>query len=160
MAVEALKSRQIIARDAGVLVPSYLGKGQCFFLRSSPPVAGSYGSGDANSTIHLVTVPPGKFMLIGPLSFVAHSAFGTARTMDIGWAAYTNEDGTAVGADEDGIHSAADVAAAGAFVPLDELGVSRMKLFDSRNGVDILAKIEAAALSTGETIDAIFCFQE
>jgi len=160
MAVEALKSRQIIARDAGLLVPSYLGKGQMFALRSSPPVAGSYASGDANSTIDLVVVPPGKFVMLGDLCRIRHSAFGTGRTMDVGWAAYTNEDGTAVTADEDGIHSAADVAAAGSFVPLDELGVSAMKLFDSREGVTIKVKIEAAALSSGETIDAYFVFME
>lgn len=160
MAVENLKSRQIIARDAGQTVDSYIGHGQLMVLRSSPPVAGSYAAGDANSTIALVVIPPGKFTLLGDLSRVRHSAFGTGRTMDIGWDAYTNQDGTAVAADEDGIHSAADVSAAGSFVPLDELGVSAMKVFDSRDGVTIRAKVEAAALSAGETIDAIFVFQE
>lgn len=160
MAVENLKSLQEVNRAAGVLTPSYIGKGQLFALRSSPPVAGSYASGDANSTIALCFLPAGKYTLLGHLSTVAHSAFGTGRTMDIGWDAYENQDGTTVNADEDGIHSAADVAAAGAFVPLDELGVSRMKVFDSKNGVTIRAKVEAAALSSGETIDAVFVFME
>jgi len=160
MAVEALKSKQIINRDAGVLTDSYEGKGRLFVLRSSPPVAGSYAAGDANSTIHLVHLPAGKYTLLGDLSRVRHSAFATARTLDIGWAAYTTQAGVAVAADEDGIHSAADVAAAGVFTPLDELGVSGMKLFDSRDGVDIVAKVEAAGLGAGETLDAFFVFME
>lgn len=160
MAVENLSSKQEINRAAGVLTNSYEGKGQLFALRSSPPVAGSYGSGDANSTIALCHLPAGKFVLLGHLCTVRHSAFGTGRTMDIGWDAYTNQDGTAVNADEDGLHSAADVAAAGSFVPLDELGVSAMRLFDSRDGVTFRAKVEAAALSTGETLDVILVFME
>src|SRR5688572_33378586 len=111
MAVEHLKSRQIIAAEAGERLPSYLSKGQLFALRSSPPVAGSYGAGDANSTIALVKIPPGKYTLLGDLCRIRHSAFGSGRTMDVGWDAYTNEDGTPVAADEDGLSSAAGVAA-------------------------------------------------
>lgn len=160
MAVEHLKSRQIIASEAGQMMYSHLGKGKLFALRSSPPVVGSYGAGDTNSTIALCKVPAGRFTLLAHLSIVRHSAFGTARTMDIGWDAYTDQAGTAVDADEDGIHSAADVAAAGSFVPVDELGVSGFRVFDSREGVTIRAKVEAAALSSGETLDCVFVFQE
>lgn len=160
MAVENLNSLQEVNRAAGVLTPSYIGKGRLFVLRSSPPVAGSYGSGDANSTIALCTLPAGKFVLLGDLSRIRHSAFGTGRTLDVGWDAYTTEAGVDVSADEDGIHSAADVAAAGVFTPLDELGVSAMKLFDSKTGVTFRAKVEAAGLSSGETLDMILVFQE
>jgi hypothetical protein len=160
MAVENLKSRQIIASELGATVPSYIGNGRLRAIRSSAPVVGSYGAGDANSTIALLKIPGGKLTLLGHLSIVRHSAFGTARTMDIGWDAYTNMDGTAVAADEDGIHSAADVAAAGSFVPLDELGVSAMKVFDSLEGVTIRAKVEADALLTGETLDVVLVFME
>jgi len=159
MAVTAQKSLQVGNADLGIKTPAYIAKGQMFCLRSSPPV-GDYGIGDANSTIALVKVPAGRYTLIGFLSKVCHSAFGTARTMDIGWDAYTKEDGTPVAADEDGIHSAADVSAAGSFVPLDELGVSQSKVFDSREGVTIRAKVEAGAILTGETVDAFFVFQE
>lgn len=160
MAVEHLKSKQIIASDAGQMSESHEGKGQLFALRSSPPVAGSYGAGDENSTVALCKIPAGRFTLIGDLCRVRHSAFGTGRTMDIGWDAYTNQDGTPVTADEDGLHSAADVSAAGVFTPVDELGVSGMKTFDSRDGVVLRAKVEGAALLSGETIDAVFVFME
>jgi hypothetical protein len=160
MAVENLSSLQEVNRAAGKTTYSYQGFGRLRVLRSSPPVVGSYGSGDANSTIALCHLPAGKFVLLGHLCTVRHSAFGTGRTLDIGWDAYTTQAGVAVAADEDGVHSAADVAAAGSFVPLDELGVSSMKLFDSREGVTFRAKVEAAGLSSGETLDMILVFQE
>lgn len=160
MAVENLSSLQEVNRAAGRTTNSHIAWGRMRVLRFSPPVAGSYASGDANSTIALCHLPAGRFTLLGDLSRVRHSAFGTARTMDIGWDAYTTQAGAAVAADEDGIHSAADVAAAGSFIPVDELGVSGMKVFDSREGVTFRAKVEAAALSSGETLDGYLVFQE
>lgn len=158
MTLENLKSRQIIAKDVGQTVPAYMGKGHMIALVSSPPVVGTYILGDVNSTIALVDVPAGKYTLIGYLSKVMNSAFGASRTMDIGWDAYTTEAGVAVAALENGIHTAADVSAAGSFVPLSALGVTQTKLFDSRSGVRIRAKVEGGALSAGMTVDMVLVF--
>lgn len=155
MAVENEKSAQVINNDAGIVNDSHSGKGQLFalFFDADP------GAGDANSTIALVDVPAGIYRYLVFLSRIYYSAFGTARTMDVGWDAYTNVDGTAVLADEDGIHSAQDVAAAGSFSPGDEL-TTGSKLFDSQSGVRIRAKVEAAALGAGETLDGYLVFME
>lgn len=159
MAVEALKTKQVINNDLGVTNPSHAGKGQLFMLFFEPPVAGSFGSGDANSTIALCDVPAGSVRYLVFQSRIYYSAFGTARTMDVGWDSYTSLANATVAADEDGIHSAQDVAAAGSFSPGDELA-SGSKLFESISGVRIRAKVEAAALSTGETLYGYLAFME
>jgi hypothetical protein len=159
MTLENLKSRQIIAKDAGLVVPAYLGKGRMLALNSTPPVVGTYILGDINSTIALLDVPAGKYLYIGYLSLVTNSAFGAARLLDIGWDAYTQEDGTAVAASGNGIHSAADVSAAGSFIPLSGIGVTKTKLFDSRGpGVRIRAKVTGAALPAGTTVNMVMIF--
>ena len=162
MAVENLKSKQIINKDATpkVLNPAHSGKGQLFALFFEPPTAGSFASGDANSTIALCDLPPGKSRYLVFPSRIYHSAFGTGRTMDIGWDAYTEEDGDAVVADEDGLHSAADVSAAGSFTPGDEIAVLGSLLFNNRTDVRFRAKVEAAALSAGETLSGYLIFME
>lgn len=70
-------------------------------------------AGDANSLVNLIKVPPGRWRMFCPLAFIQWSAFGAARTLDIGWTAYTDPAGAAVAADEDGIETAIDVSSAG-----------------------------------------------
>jgi hypothetical protein len=113
-------------------------------------------AGDANSTMDLRQLPPGKFRIIGQASYVRTSAFGASRTLDIGHTGYTKADGTTVAADEDAIHSAADVSSAGGFVPADEnyaAGSGGTILIDSATAVTIEAKVEGGTIPAGATID-------
>ncbi len=156
MAVVNSKSTQVTNQDAGLMSPAYSGKGQTFSLFfDALPTAG-----DANSTVAIAYLPPGKYRYLGHESRIYHSAFGTARTLDVGWDAYTNEDGTAVVADEDGIHSAADVSVAGSFQPQDELLTHPVgtKVFDSRDGILFRIKVEGGALSAGEEVSGYMTF--
>ena len=66
--------------------------------------------GDIASTAGLIKLPPGRWKPVG--AFINTSAFGASRTLDIGWGAYTQHDGTAVVADPDGLVAAKDVSAA------------------------------------------------
>lgn len=114
------------------------------------------GAGDANSTIDLRQLPPGKFRIVGQASYVRTSAFGASRTLDIGHTGYTQPDGTAVAADEDALHSAADVSSAGGFVPADEIygaGNGGTFLVNSATVVTIEAKVEGGTIPAGATID-------
>jgi hypothetical protein len=104
------------------------------------------GAGDINSTVDLVKLPAGRVTLFGSLSRVGHDALGAARTLDVGWTAYTEPDGDAVAADEDGLHSAADVSAAGSFNPSDELGNDAAHQFWSKEGVLLQAKVEGGTI--------------
>lgn len=112
------------------------------------------GAGDANS-LAVLTKFHGRTRFISHLSKVYHSAFGTSRTLDLGWAAYNDPNGVAVAADEDGLDAAVNVAAAGSFTP-DALTGNETKLFETKDGVDIQAKVEAGTIPDAATIDGLF----
>lgn len=108
-------------------------------------------AGDANSYARLRKLPPGKITIMTGLSYVEHSAFGSDRTLDVGYEAYTAPDGTAVVADEDALHSAQAVASAGNFNPTDEVA-GRMLTLNSRDGIVISAKCEGGTLPAAATL--------
>lgn len=110
------------------------------------------GAGDANSTFELVKLPAGKVTIVGQMSFVKHSAFGTGATLDVGLSAYRAPLAASdTAADEDALHSAADVAAAGSFAPADELAVG-MVTITSTTGVTVTAKVETAGVPDAATL--------
>ena len=156
MAVTTEKSTQVTNIDAGTIIEPLDLSGKlriaCFnFTQGS-------AAGDANSTADLVKLPAGKIRIFGALSRVCHSAFGTGRTLDVGYAAYTNQAGTAVNADEDALHSAADVSAAGNFTPSDEMGDDAYLDIESLTGVTIKAKCESATLPVGATLNGYIVY--
>ena len=61
------------------------------------------GAGDANSTVTLGKLPPGKVKILGGLSRFYCNWVTSSQTMDIGWKAYTDLDGDAVALDVDGL---------------------------------------------------------
>jgi len=109
------------------------------------------GAGDANSLARLFKLPT-RCSLIGPLCRAEWSAMGAGRTMDIGPVAYTEPDGDAVIADEDGLIAAEDVSSAGNSVYDGALIVGGIWAPNSRDSITVQAKIEAAAVGDGETI--------
>lgn len=118
------------------------------------------GAGDANSLINLVKLPPGKVTLIGNLSFLRFSAFGTGTTLDVGWTAYTNSSGTAVAADIDGLDDGIDVSAAGTMNLGTNTGVTSgdSYTFDSRDGVVIQGKAIGAGIPDAATIKGFIAY--
>ena len=83
--------------------------GQLYWVRFSHTQA---VVGDAGSDVILWKVESGC-RIVPHLSTIRYTAFGSARVMQIGHAAYTDPDGTAVVADLDAFLSALDVSAAG-----------------------------------------------
>ena len=162
MAVTTEKSDQytIQTANAGDRNPGHDAGGRlrCFFFNFTQGA----NAGDAGSIAQLFKLPPGKFRYLGHLSRVVHSAMGSGRTMDIGWTtAFTKADGTTVPAAEDGLHSGADVSAAGSFQPVDELlgdGEGGTYLFDSREGVIIEAQVEGGTLPAAGKIHGYMVF--
>jgi hypothetical protein len=115
-------------------------------------------AGDANSLAYLCDVPPGVRVLMQD-SFVKTSAFGAARTLDIGFVGYTKTDGTAVTGVADKFLDGADVSAGGTFV----LGVGTnaepiSHMFDSgvkEGAIRLVAKCLVDTLPAGATIKGI-----
>jgi hypothetical protein len=116
-------------------------------------------AGDATSVQKLIKVPPGKWTMYCPQSFAQWSAFGAARTLDIGWEAYVDKDGVAVSADADGIETVIDVSAAGQQAGLGDgvaAGVGRCIDFTSRDGVNIVASVLGGTIPAAAKISGHF----
>lgn len=71
-------------------------------------------AGDIGSTVGVGDLPAGRWHFIGDLSQLHCDAFGAARTLDFGWAAYIDgaDNITTVVADDNGLDDDVDVSAA------------------------------------------------
>lgn len=157
MAVTVQYSAEFTNHNAAlpIYVPSYTWRGR---LRVAYFRFTQSGAGDANSTAELVHLPAGKIRVLGNLSTIYFDAFGAARTLDVGYRAHTNEDGTAVAEDEDFFATAVDVSAAGSAV-LDEAGsAARAALLDSTEGVDIYAKVEGGTIPDTTVLEGFIVY--
>jgi hypothetical protein len=118
-------------------------------------------AGDANSTATLAILPPGKVRLLKPESKFVCSAFGAARTLDIGFLAHTKPDGTAVAASQDTILDGADVSAAAKVecgAGTNGLGTDPSILFESKSGVVIQAICLGGTIPAGATLKGYFTY--
>jgi len=111
-------------------------------------------AGDAGSIAQLVRLPPGQVRLIPSLSRISFSTLGASRTIDLGHAAYTSLDGTAVTADPDAIEADVDGASGGSAVPTtnDTLAL------DSRDGIVLTAQVNDGTLPAGATLSGHFVY--
>ena len=113
------------------------------------------GAGDANSTVTLGKLPGGRVRVIGGLSrFYCNWTTG-GQTMDIGWEAFTAQDGTTTAADVDGLVDGLDVDTAGYFSVESALAAEKATggthLFESRDGVVINA-LAISAMVDGDDL--------
>jgi hypothetical protein len=157
MALTAETSTQIAARSTPgtILMPADMGAKLRFKYFTFTQGA---AAGDANSTADLVYLPAGKVRIFGGLSRVSHSAFGASRVLDVGHTGFTQPDGTAVVADEDFLHSAADISGAGGFAPMDETGNDQTIVYHSKTEVLIRAKCEAGTIPIGATLEGFIVY--
>lgn len=118
------------------------------------------GTGAA-SNVALCKIPPGTVRLVLPMSYLYVNWTETSATLDLGWDAYTDLNGTAVVADPDGLLDGlgvdtADVygfeeltAAVGTGAPAT---TGYTKVFSSKDGVVIRATASPGIAAT----DAIY----
>ena len=110
-------------------------------------------AGDAGSIARMVKLPAGKVRVILPLSRIAFSAMGAARTMDLGWEAYNDDDGNdAVAADPNGLDDGVDVSGAGSVNPGGTVGGAETYLFESAEGVVLTAQINDGTIPAAATL--------
>lgn len=105
-------------------------------------------AGDAGSTADLVQLPPGLVRVFLSNSHIEWTAFGAARVLDIGYAAYVQPDGTAVVADDNAFDDNIDVSSAGnAALGSDVAALSgKMMEFNSRDGVTLFATVAGGTI--------------
>lgn len=121
--------------------------------------ANNLTGGDATSDITLVKLPAGRVRLIGKMSHIYVNFTTSMATLDVGWAAYTDEDGTAVAASSAGIDDGIDVDTAGAQVLGSALAATGYtKEFESRDGVNIVATCQDVALAANDDIAGVIAY--
>lgn len=111
------------------------------------------GAGDATSSFALAKLPAGRVRLLARASGAYVNWTTASATLDLGWDAYTDIDGTAVAADADGIDNGIDVDTAG-FQTFGSVltATGGTKLFESQSGVVIRATSQDTAIADGDDL--------
>lgn len=115
-------------------------------------------AGDATSTVTFRRIPPGVAYFFPILSRYGWSAFGAARTLAIGYSAYTDDTGTAVVANTTIFDAAVDVSLAGdaamgsSLVEGTLANTGQFRKFASQNGVDIIATVAGGTIPAAAQI--------
>tara|TARA_X000001382_G_scaffold108816_1_gene84785 strand:- start:31 stop:528 length:498 start_codon:yes stop_codon:yes gene_type:complete len=114
------------------------------------------GAGDATSSVALFKLPAGRCRILTSLSRVYCNWTTSSATLDLGFDAYTNADGTAVAADSDGLIDGLSVDTVGYFTLEGALaGVKATGgtyTFDSKDGVVIRATSQDTAIASGDDL--------
>lgn len=122
----------------------------------------SAAAGDIASTQKLLFLPPGRIIVFPKLSFIQWTAFGAARVLDIGYAAYTGEDGVAVGALANAFDDDIDVSAAGGAAMGSDLtvGTGMLWTFKSSGGVTLLSTVAGGTIPAAATLKGYVTYAE
>lgn len=156
MAVETQKSVQVTNQDAVPPVPNAAheegSKVRYFYFKHTQSIAG-----DDGSSVTLVRVPAGYGHILKQLSLISWSAFGSTRVMDIGYAAYTENDGDAVTAGADILEDGRDVSAANLKGTVLGTGTNADDLphysYNSKAPIDIIAKVTGGTWPLNATVE-------
>lgn len=116
------------------------------------------GVGDATSDIEAVRLPPGKVRVLGNLSNIEVSWATSSATMDVGWGAYSDLDGTAVAADPNGLDDGIDVDTANTETVIGSLVEAKTKVFESQDGVSIMLTSQDVALADGDIAEGYIIY--
>lgn len=112
--------------------------------------------GDIDSTFELVRLGAGNWTIIGDLSKLYTSAFGASRTLTVGISSYIPITSNAETAENlTAIHTSADVASAGSFVPTTATTAGRL-VVKSKTPVIIKAQVKGGTVPSGATIKGFF----
>lgn len=115
-------------------------------------------AGDIGSTMKLAFLEGGRFVILPKLSFIDWSAFGAARLLDVGLAAYQDETDTTVAAQPNLFDDDVDVSAAGrAALGSDVLALTGGRyLVKTRGGASIIATVAGGTIPAGATLTGYF----
>jgi len=111
------------------------------------------GAGDATSSVALCSLPAGKVrVLLSSSNAYVNWTTGSA-TLDLGWDAYTNTDGTAVTADPDGLVNGLNVDTVGyQNFGAGTTATGGTHLFESQGGVVLRATSQDTAIASGDDL--------
>ena len=111
------------------------------------------GAGDATSSVALCKLPAGRVRVLLSSSNAYVNWTTASATLDLGWDAYEDIDGTAVAADPDGLLDGLDVDAVGyQNFGADQTATGGTYLFESKDGVVIRATSQDVAIADGDDL--------
>ena len=113
-------------------------------------------AGDIGSTVSLVLVSAGETRLYLRDSQIAFSAFGAARTIDIGHTGYKDRDGNDVAADSAAFVNNLDVSGAGVSATTGVVGGAESFLIDSSTETTIVVTVAGGTIPVDATLDGDF----
>lgn len=153
MAVTTENSTQIAngLAEPKVLNPSYDDVGRVRVKRFN--FTQGAAAGDAGSIANLVKMQGGRPRTILAV-YIAWSALGAARTLDVGHDGYTNAAGAAVAADPDAFVADIDASAAGAQL------IQVNQVLDAKTDFNVTAQVNDATLPAADTFDGYVLYVE
>ena len=160
MAVEIFKSGEVTAgegklAEAAAAVRYWPAEGAKVRLAHFTFVNGDTVGADGSS-VNLVKLPAGRVRVLPILSYIAVSALGASRVMDLGVRAYVASDGiTAVAAILNDFVNDRDVSSATAA----NFGTALKKDYFSYNGLTICAVIAGGTLDAAETMEGYVAYE-
>lgn len=113
-------------------------------------------AGDIGSTVALMIIPAGYTRLYLLESLIAFSAFGAARTLDIGHSGYTDRNGDAVAAAPAAFVNDLDVENAGTSSISGVIGGEETFLFESLDEITITATVAGGTIPVDATLNGNF----
>lgn len=115
-------------------------------------------AGDAGSVQSLIKLPAGKIRVLSHLSSLRTSAFGSSRTLDVGYAAYRNLSGTPVNADPDAFATAVDVSAGATAVFTESTTMDLSQYFESQDGILLTSTVAGGTIPVSATIKGVVLY--
>jgi hypothetical protein len=128
-------------RTGNVQAPDWGSKLRVSFARLTFTAAGSTSA--AAGDISLIRMPAGKVRVFTDLCRVVCPQGTASSDLDIGWSAYTEEDGEAVLLDGDGFAASLDVGGA-AIDAAFSLPAEGVKEINSKSGWDVVCSFDTA----------------
>lgn len=113
-------------------------------------------TGDDGSSVELVRIPQGKVRILPNLGYIAVSALGASRVMDLGVRAYVASDGiTAVAAILNDFVNDRDVSSA----TTGTFGTTTKKDYFSSGGLTICALVAGGTIPIGATMSGYVVYE-
>lgn len=113
-------------------------------------------AGDINTTMDLCYLPPGNVRVLPYLSNVAVSAWGAARTLNIGHRAYSNEDQSPQIAENSSAFAAAIDVSAAAIKPFSTT-VLKYDMY-SKASIKVFATVLGGTIPVGATLKGLIAY--
>lgn len=144
MAVTTQDSVQVAGPKATPSIPVHAadsaGRVRCKYFNFAQD-----GVGDADSIARLVKIPGGTLRILS--FYLAHSALGAARTLDLGFEAHSDVDGGAIVADNLAYATNLDVAATG--TKSDDIN----RRHDTAQGFNLVGRVQGGTFPDGATFE-------